>query len=135
MQNAYWLSEDKPLQTVDLKDIYGPTFQIMSSDTLRLHPLNSDLLLVSADYVSAPPAGPKDTMGLTAGFFLYELKSKRRTVLLPLDQWGRTAEWSRDGLQVFYTRLVAGASSTFRIFWDGTGVQKFASGTSLVVGR
>ena len=135
MQNAYWLSEDKPLQTVDLKDIYGPAFQIMSSDTLRLHPLNSDLLLVSADYVSAPAAAPKDARGLTAGFFLYELKSKRRTVLLPLDQWGRAAEWSRDGLQVFYTRLVSGSSSTFRIFWDGTGVQKFAPGTSLVVGR
>jgi uncharacterized membrane protein len=135
MQNAYWLSEDKPQQTLDLKDIYGPAFQIMSSDTLRLHPLNSDLLLVSADYVSPPPAAPKDTMGLTATFFLFELKSKRRTVLLPLDQWGRAAEWSRDGLQVFYARLVSGASSTFRILWDGTGVQKLAPGTSLVVGR
>jgi hypothetical protein len=134
-QNAYWLSEDKPLQTIDLKDIYGPAFQIMSSDTLRLHPLNSDLLVVSADFVSAPAAAPKDAMGLAAGFFLYELKSKRRTVLLPQDQWGRAAEWSRDGFQVFYTRLLTGASSTFRIFWDGTGVQKFAPGTSLVVGR
>jgi hypothetical protein len=135
MQNAYWLSEDKPLQTVDLKDIYGPAFQIMSSDTLRLHPLNSDLLVVSADFVSAPAAAPKDAMGLAASFFLFELKSKRRTALLPQDQWGRAAEWSRDGLQVFYTRLVSGAPSTYRIFWDGTGVQKFAPGTSFVVGH
>jgi uncharacterized membrane protein len=135
MQNAYWLSEDKPLLTVDLKEIYGPTFQIMSSDTLRLHPLNPDLLLVSADYLSAPSGAPRDAMGLTAGFFLYELKSKRRSALSPPDQWGRAAEWSHDGLQVFYTRLLSGASSTFRIFWDGTGVQKFAPGTGLVVGR
>jgi uncharacterized membrane protein len=135
MQNAYWLSEDKPPQTVELKDIYGPAFRITSSDTIRVHPLNPDLLLISADYASAPPAAAKGTMGLTAGFFLYELHSKRRTVLSPPDQWGRAAEWSGDGLQVFYTRLVSGTPSTFRIFWDGTGVQKYSSGTWLVVGR
>ncbi len=135
LQNAYWLSEDKPEQPVDLKEIYGPAFQIMSSDAIRVHPLNSDLLLVSADYASAPAGAPKDTMGLTAGFFLYEVSSKRRTVLCPPDQWARAAAWSRDGLQVFYTRVVSGTSSTFRIFWDGTGLQKYSSGSWLVVGQ
>jgi len=101
-----------------------------------VHPLNPDLLLVSADYVSAPPGSPKDATGLAAGFFLFELHSKRRAVLCPPDQWGRSAEWSRDGLQVFYTRMLsATAAATFRIFWDGTGVQRYLSGANLSVGQ
>ncbi len=136
MQNAYWISEEKPLQTVPLKDLYGDAFQIMSSDTLRANPANSDLLLVSADYTTAPAGVPKDVMGLAAGFFLYEVRSKRRVTLCPTDQWGRAAEWSRDGLQVFYTRMAPpNATSTFRIFWDGTGMQKYAAGAGLVVGQ
>jgi hypothetical protein len=94
------------------------------------------LLLVSADYASAPAGSPKDATGLAAGFFLFELHSKRRTVLCPTDQRGRYAEWSRDGLQVFYTRVLsATAEATFRIFWDGTGVQRYLSGTNLSVGQ
>ncbi len=136
MEDAYWLTVNMPQQAVALKDMYGPGFQVMSSDTIRVHPLNSDLLLVSADYASAPAGAPKDAMGLTAGFFLYEVRSKRRTTLSPLDQWGRAAEWSRDGLQIFYTRVVAGSpAATFRIFWDGTGVQRYSAGTSLVIGQ
>jgi uncharacterized membrane protein len=136
MQYAYWLSEDKIQQTVALQDIYGTVFQVMSSDTIRVHPLNSDLFLISADYSSAPAGAPKDVMGLAAGFFLYELRSKRRTVLCPPDQWGRSAEWSRDGLQVFYTRVTLGTpAATFRIFWDTTGSQRYLSGAGLVVGQ
>jgi len=135
-QNAYWLSEDKPQQTVPLLEIYGSTFQVMGSDTIRVHPVNSDLLLVSADYASAPAGSPKDAVGLAAGFFLYELRSKRRTVLCPADQWGRSAEWSRDGLQTFYTRVIPKTpAATFRIFWDGTGVQRYLSGTNLAIGQ
>jgi uncharacterized membrane protein len=136
MQNAYWLSEDKAQQNVPLLEIYGSTFQVMSSDTIRVHPLNPDLLLVSASYVSAPAGSPKDATGLAAVFFLFELHSRRRTILCPGDQWGRSAEWSRDGLQVFYTRMVpATPGATFRIFWDGTSVLRYLSGTSLVIGQ
>jgi hypothetical protein len=121
---------------VPLLEIYGSTFQVRSSDSIRVHPLNSDLLLVSADYVSPPAGSPKDAMGLAAGFFLYELHSKRRTVLCPTDQWSRAAEWSRDGLQVFYTRVVpATPAATFRIFWDATGVQRYLTGTNLTIGQ
>ncbi len=136
MQNAYWLTEDKPQQAVPLLEIYGSTFQVLSSDTIRVHPLNADLLLVSADYGSAPPGSPKDATGLASGFFLFELHSKRRTVLCPADQWARSAEWSRDGLQVFYTRVLpATPAATFRIFWDGTSLLRYLSGTSLTVGQ
>jgi len=141
MENLYWISDDgRSIQTLTLKDLYGPVFQAMSSDTIRVNPANSDLLLVSAHYQSPPKGAPKDSMDLAAGFFLYEVRSKRRVVLSPLDQWARSGEWSRDGIQIFYTRrLAANSFSTFRIFWDGTGAapgqRRFMDGTDLVVGQ
>ena len=80
MQNAYWLSEDKPTQTVPLKEIYGNSFQIMSSDTIRVCPINPDLLLVSAYYQNTPAGAPTDQVGLNQTFFLYEVRSHRRTI-------------------------------------------------------
>jgi uncharacterized membrane protein len=134
--NAYWFSDETLPQAVDLKGIYGTTFQIMSSDTIRINPINPDLLLISADYSTAPAGSPLDAMGLAPSFFLYELHSKRRVTLCPLDQPGRAAEWSRDGLQVFFT----GSDSThhpiiYRIFWDATGLQRILPGSSYVVGQ
>jgi uncharacterized membrane protein len=137
MQNAYWIGDDgKTVQTLALKDVYGGPFQIMSSDTIRVHPANPDLLLISADYNVAPTGAPTDAMDLAAGIFLYEVRSKRRVLLSPADQWARGGEWSRDGLQVFYTRrLPTNSLSTFRIFWDGTGVHRYADGSDLVIGQ
>jgi uncharacterized membrane protein len=139
IENLYWISDDsRPIQTLALKDLYGPVFQAMSSDTIRVNPANPDLLLVSADYQTPPPGAPKDSMNLAAGFFLYEVRSKRRVILSPFDQWARAAEWSRDGIQIFYTRrLAANSSSTFRIFWDGSGAgtRRYLDGTALVVGQ
>jgi uncharacterized membrane protein len=135
-QNAYWLSEDRPAQTVALREVYGDTFEIKTTDTLRLNPSNTDLLLVSAGYASPPPGAPADAAGLTYGMFLYELRSKRRSTLSPPDQYARNGEWSRDGLQVFYTRRIsAAASAIFRIFWDGSGMRKYLDGSNLVVGQ
>ena len=137
MENAYWLGEDgKALQTVSLKDIYDDTYQIMSSDTLRINPINPDLLLVSAEYSSTPVGAPVDSMGLNSGFFLYEIRSKRRVSLCPTDTWARSAEWSRDGIQIYFTRM--GAARTFttdRLFWDGTGLKKYIPGNSMVIGK
>jgi uncharacterized membrane protein len=136
MQYAYWLSEDSQQQSVALKDIYGAAFQIMSSDTIRVNPLNSDLLLVSANYLSAPPGASVDSMRLAAGFFLYELRSKRRATVSPLDQWGRSAEWSRDGLQIFFSGSdPSHRPSIYRIFWDSTGLQRYLTGSNYVIGQ
>ena len=136
MQNAYWLSEETIPQAVALKDIYGSTFQIMSSDTIRVSPVNPDLLLISADYLAAPAGVPVDSMGFAGGFFLYELRSKRRAVLSPPDQSGRAAEWSRDGLQVFFNGSdPSHRPSIYRIFWDATGLQRSLTGSSYVVGQ
>jgi len=136
-ENAYWLSEDKPAQTVSLNEIYGENFQIMSSDTIRVNPINSDLLLVSAYYLKPPAGAPTDATGLSQTFFLYEVRSRRRVVLGAPDMFARNAEWSRDGLQIFFTRGVPGKSplATDRIFWDGTGEKRYSAGNNLVVGK
>ena len=135
-QNVYWISEEKPLEALPLKDLYGTAFLVTNGDTIRTNPVNSDLLLVSAAYVSAPPGAPKDTIGLNSTFFLYEVRSKRRVTLCPPDQWGRSAEWSRDGLQIFFTGSDAARHSlVYRIFWDGTGFQKYVAGTGLAIGQ
>jgi uncharacterized membrane protein len=137
LQNAYWLSDDKPPQTVALKEIYGDSFQAMSSDTLRANPINADLLLVSAYYLKTPAGAPVDSVGLNSTFFLYEVLAKRRTILGPADSYQRSAEWSRDGLQIFYTRGVPGKVplSTWSIFWDSSNPHRFNSGAFFVIGK
>jgi len=137
LQNAYWLSDDKPTQTVALKEIYGDSFQVMSSDTIRPNPINADLLLVSAYYLKTPAGAPSDSVGLNSTFFLYEVLSKRRTILGSTDSYQRAAEWSRDGLQIFYTRGVPGKVplSTWSIFWDSSNLHRFNSGSFFVIGK
>ena len=137
MHNAYWIADDGHVaQTLALKDVYGPTFQIMGSDRLRLNPTNPDLLLVSANYAAAPAGAPTDSMGIAAGIFLFELRSKRRAILTPTDHWARNGEWSRDGVQVFYSRRLSATSfATYRVFWDGSGVRRYLDGSELVVGQ
>jgi uncharacterized membrane protein len=137
LQNAYWLSDNKPPQTVALKEIYSDSFQIMNSDTIRPNPINADLLLVSAYYLKTPAGAPSDSVGLNSTFFLYEVLSKRRTILGSADSYQRAAEWSRDGLQIFCTRGVPGKAplSTWSIFWDSSNPRRFNSGSFFVIGK
>jgi uncharacterized membrane protein len=137
MQNAYWITDDgRTAQTIPLKEIYGDEFDITGSDTFRVNPINPDLLLVSAPYVKAPTGAPTDQMGLAAAVFLYEVKSKRRTLLSPSDQWARHGEWSRDGVQVFYTRRLSATSYViYRQLWDGSEPKRYQDGADLVVGK
>jgi hypothetical protein len=131
-QNLYWISDDRPQQSVPLREIYGDTFRVSDSDTIRMNPVNPDLLLVSAKYFTAPAGAPADA----AGIFLYEIRAKRRVVLTPPEQWSSHGEWSRDGIQIFYTRRMSATSSvTYRIFWDGSGARRYVDGTDLVVGQ
>ena len=131
-QNLYWVGDDRPQQSVPLREIYGTAFRVSDSDTIRVNPVNADLLLVSAKYFVLPANAPADASGV----FLYEIKSKRRVTLTPPEQWAAHGEWSRDGIQFFYTRRIsATASLTYRVFWDGSGVRKYLDGTELVVGQ
>jgi len=135
LQNAYWIADDgKPAETVPLKDIYGATFQVRDSDTLRVNPGNPDLLLVSASYAAAPLGAPKDANGPVGALFLYEVRAKRRVVLTPPEQSASRGEWSRDSVQVFYTvRVSSGAAATYRVFWDGSAAKRYAPATDFVV--
>ncbi|MBV8515689.1 MAG: PD40 domain-containing protein [Acidobacteria bacterium] len=137
MQSVYWITDDgRTTQTLPLKEIYGDEFDVTGSDTFRVNPINSDLLLVAAPYVKAPAGAPTDQMGLAAAIFLYEVKSKRRTLLSPSDQWARHGEWSRDGVQIFYTRrLTATSYVVYRQLWDGSEPKRFQEGADLVVGK
>jgi Tol biopolymer transport system component len=131
-QNLYWIGDDRPQQTLALREIYGDAFHSSESDTIRLNPVNSDLLLVSSKYLAPPVNSPADA----AGIFLYEIHAKRRVALTTADQWAAHGEWSRDGVQVFYTRRVSPTSSTiYRVFWDGSSVRRYQDGTDLVVGQ
>jgi hypothetical protein len=131
-QNLYWVADDRPQQSVPLREIYGTAFRVSDSDTIRVNPVNADILLVSAKYVVPPANAAPDASGV----FLYEIKSKRRVTLTPPDQWAAHGEWSRDGIQIFYTRRMSATSSAiFRVFWDASGVRKYLDGTELVVGQ
>jgi hypothetical protein len=132
LQNLYWISDDRPQQTLSLKEIYGDAFRISDTDSIRVNPVNPDLLLVSAKYATPPANAPADA----AGIFLYEIRAKRRVMLTPPDQWASHGEFSRDGIQIFYTRRIsATASAIYRVFWDGSGARRYLDGTNLVVGQ
>ena len=137
LQNAYWIVDDGEItQTALLQNIYGSSFQIRDSDTIRVNPGNPDLLLVSANYTTPPPGSPADASHLSGGIFLYELRTKRRVVLTLPDQSASHGEWSQDGVQIFYTaRLASGPPSTYRVFWDGSAAKRYIVATKFVIGQ
>ena len=137
-ESLLWISDDGNIQQqLPFQEILGSGYHLARIDYARLHPANPDILLVSFWYV--PPAGelPLDKHeGNSPALLLYEIKSKRRVVLTPVGTWAESAEWSRDGLQIFFTGTDSSKhAATYRMFWDGTSLQKFAAGTGLVVGQ
>jgi uncharacterized membrane protein len=137
LQSAYWIAEDGKLtQTVPLRDIYGPSFEVRDSDTIRVNPGNPDLLLVSAHYAAGPLGAASNANRPAEGIFLYELRTKRRVVLTPPEQSASHGEWSRDGVQIFYTvRPSSGTSATYRVFWDGSAAKRYIAATYFVIGQ
>jgi len=131
-----WIAEDgKPTQALPIRDLCGPDFVPGAKLAVRLHPSNPDLVLVSALFAHPPAGIPTVENGQAGALFLYEFRSKRRT-LIPLPGLSASeAEWSRDGFQIFFTGTdSAKRRATYRIFWDGLGLQRYIAGTSLVVG-
>jgi hypothetical protein len=138
LKQFLWIGEDgNARQTIAEKELLGDAFNASSANTVRVHPLNPDLLLVSAEWMKPPQGVPVDSHSSKAfGLFLYEVHSKRRAMLTPLAMSAQNAEWSRDGLQIFFTATdAAHRSSTYRIFWDGSNQQKFSSGSNLAIGQ
>lgn len=135
--NLVWIGEDgKPTQSVPVKDLCEPDFVCGARLVIRLHPTNRDLVLVSALFVRAPtgvPAAEKE--GQAGGLFFYEFRARRRAVLPIANLSASDGEWSRDGFQILFTGTdSAKRRNTYRVFWDGIGLQKYITGTSLVVG-
>jgi uncharacterized membrane protein len=133
-----WIGEDgKSSQAVSLNDICAPDFRLSGNMTIRPHPSNPDLVVVSALFTRPPqgvPVGEKE--GEAKGLFFYEFRSKRRVPLPVPNLAASNPEWSRDGFLVFFTGSDAShRSATYRIFWDGIGLQKYLSGTYLVIGQ
>ena len=122
-------------QALPIKDLCGPDFLPGAKLTIRVHPTNPDLVLVSALFVRAPAGVPTVESGQAGGVFFYEFRSKRRAPLLIANLSATDAEWSRDGFQILFTGTDSSKRrGTYRVFWDGIGLQKYAAGTSLVVG-
>jgi len=50
--------------------------------------------------------------------------------------YAASPEWSRDGLQIFFTtRDAAKNSSIYRTLWDGSGQKRIRPGSNLVIGQ
>jgi uncharacterized membrane protein len=137
-ESLLWISDDGNIQQqLPFQDIFGSAYHLARIDDVRLNPANPDILLVSFWYVPSAGESPLDKHeGNSPALLLYELKSKRRVVLTPAGTWAESAEWSRDGFQVFFTGMDSSKrTATYRIFWDGIGLQKYTSGTGLVIGQ
>ena len=154
LQTLSWIGDDGSVkQTLSSLDLYGKgQFGLSSANTVRVHPLNPDLLLVSAELAAplpppAPPAngndpgakeaGKKQPTLATAAFFLYEVRAKRRVILSSPNLTSSQAEWSRDGLQIYFTGRdpLSSAMTIYRVFWDGTSPTKYRDGWGLVIGE
>lgn len=134
----FWITDDGGTsQVLTALDLCGPDFESNSASTVRPNPTNPDLLLVSGTLLKTPAGSPKDPKsGFEADLFLYEVRSKRRFPLNISNLFPTKGEWSRDGLQIFFTsRDSTGKTSIYRIFWDGTGVKKIRPGSDLVIGQ
>jgi hypothetical protein len=156
LQTLSWIGTDGTIkQTVSAADLYGKDqFKLSSANVVRVHPLNPDLLVVSGEVAGTlqppitvydivnpspdAPKPPKKEEGKPAqALFLYEVHSRRRVLLSPLNLTATQPEWSRDGLQVFFTGRASPSSAPviYRIFWDGTSLTKVHDGSDFVIGE
>lgn len=162
LQNLTWIGDDGIVkQTLPTADLYGKEqFSVTSGNTVRIHPLNPDLLLVSAELQPAAAAAAtkeaarkqaadQDAAGKCdakvkqvtflpgPAFFEFEVRSKRRVLLSPPNMLSIDAEWSGDGLQIFFTGrdVKSQAAAIYRVFWDGTSQVKIHDGSDYVIGQ
>ncbi len=134
----FWISDDGGTsQTISALDLCGPDFQSTADASVRVSPANSDLLLISGTLIKTPAGSPKDPKtSFGTDLFLYELRSKRRVPLNISPLLPTEAEWSRDGIQIFFTsRDPSGKVMINRIFWDGSSLKKVRPGSGIVVGQ
>ena len=94
---VYWIGLDgKILRKVPTSLIYRQDLEGMSSNKIRIHPKNPNLLAVSAPYSEAQEGAPADETGMTSTLALFDIKSSKRDLVLTKKVWGDEAEWSPD---------------------------------------
>jgi hypothetical protein len=72
---------------------------------------------------------------MAGALFFYEFRSRRRALVNIPNLSATDGEWSRDGFQILFTGTDSSKrKTTYRIFWDAIGLQKYVAGSSLVVG-
>lgn len=161
LQTLLWIADDGIVrQSLSVADLYGKDqFRISGGNTIRVHPVNGDLLLVSAEVAgplpapvtvndtafsgqpqTVPPAKPakKEEGRPEQALFLYEIRTKRRVILSSQGLTCNHGEWSRDGLQIFFTGREGGSKASpviYKMFWDGTSQTKYREGSELVIGE
>lgn len=135
----YWIGDDgRVQQTVTSDDLFGVgQFVVSPASKIRINPINPDLLAVSAEMLKPPPGTATDPKaGTGAGIFLFEVRSKRRSLLSPPNTFATQPEWSRDGVQVFFTNRGPGpALNIWRILWDTSQPKRYLPGTQFTVGQ
>jgi Tol biopolymer transport system component len=128
MNTIYWIGLDGAVRkTLAGSDVYGKDLEWMSSNQIRVHPRNADLLLVSA-YTERKELVPV--------IVIYDLKSGKRTSVLASTNWGQDAHWSPDGAWLYFAH---GEGRTRRGIWrvhaDGSGLERVTDGVSPDVSR
>ena len=134
----FWLTDDGgTAQVLSALDLFGPDFRPHADASVRVSPVNSDLLIISGSLMKAPSASPKDPKtGLPTDLFFYEIRSKRRVPMSISNLLPSEPEWSRDGIQIFFTSHdSSGKSFINRIFWDASGFKKIRPGSCIVIGQ
>ncbi|HEY6947025.1 MAG TPA: hypothetical protein VI431_17935 [Candidatus Acidoferrum sp.] len=131
-----WIGEDgRATQTLPISELCRTDFVAGTKLVVRPHPTNPDLVLVSAIFAHPPAGVPAAEDGQAGALLLYEFRSKRRSVLSIPNLSASDAQWSRDGFLILFTGAdSAKRRSTYRVFWDGIGLQRYVAGISLVVG-
>ena len=135
----YWIGDDgRVQQTVTSSDLFGVgQFVVSPGSGVRINPINPDVLAVSAEMLKPPPGTPTDPKaGTGAAIFVFEVRSKRRSLLSPANTFATQPEWSRDGVQLFFThRDAARGLSIWRILWDGSQAKRYLPGSQFTVGQ
>lgn len=135
----YWIGDDgRVQQTVTSSDLFGVgQFVVSPTSGVRINPINPDVLAVSAEMLKPPPGTPTDPKaGIGAGVFVFEVRSKRRSLLSPANTFATQPEWSRDGVQLFFTNRDSARSLTiWRILWDSSQPKRYLPGSQFTVGQ
>lgn len=129
-----WISpEGRVLRAVPRAEIYGAQLQRMSSDRIRLHPSQPDVLLLTAYFAEAPRNAPVDESGNFSGVFTYDLRAKKLQPVTGPDFYGTSGEWSAAGDRILLTRREpSGRTAIYQTPWRGAGFSRIASGSGMV---